>query len=314
MSFARVTYPPPPPTSNTLTSHERNQFVRSTQKIGKVLGSTPHLEDSHPMDPLHIRWSTLSSTDRPHLEIIDSPVSDHSFKRPGSSSSYSTMSSESTDTRSSHSSSQSDCSYTETVNSADSWRVRKPTRKPPPLLRLTSSTISQGPPSAIASVKPTLETIPGSPPFEAVAGDNPSGSKRHSPKTISFAAFSPPRAPSFHIPSEATMRWAKMERLKRKLGDDVPAHLIFPSDDIEFRTFNPISTNTQSAAPDDRPTSGTDESLSSKVKGHAPRSSFSLERPLFAIVEGPDDHVSGCFDFGSRKERVVPPREHGRRG
>jgi hypothetical protein len=45
MSFARVTYPPPPPTSNTLTLHERNQFVRSTKKIGTVLGSTPHMVD-----------------------------------------------------------------------------------------------------------------------------------------------------------------------------------------------------------------------------------------------------------------------------
>jgi len=304
MSFAKVTYPPPPPTYNTLTLHERNQFMRSTKKIGKVLGSTPHLDDSYPIDPVFIRLSTLPLADKPHLEIIDSPVSGHSSQRPGSSSSYSTMSSESTDTRTSISSSQSGSSFTETVNSADSWRARRPTRKPPPLLRLTSTTVSQSPPSTTASVKPTLETIPGTPPFEAVAGDKPSGPQQH---TMSFTAFSPPGAPSFDIPSEATMRRAKMERLKRKLGDEVPAHLVFPSDDIEFRTFNPpISTDTQSATSDSRPISSTDESLSSKVKGHAPRSSFSLERPLFAIVEGPEDHVSGCFDFGSRKERVAP--------
>jgi len=304
MSFARVTYPPPPPTSNTLTLHERNQFVRSSKKIGKVLGSTPHLIDgSYSMSPLHISLSTLPSADKPHLERIDSPVSDCSSKRPRSSSSYSSMSSESTDTHTSLSSSPTTPSYTETINSADSWRVRKPTRKPPPLLRLASGTMAQGPPSAIASVKPTLETIPASPPFEAMSGDNLSGSRRHSPKTISFAAFSPPRAPSFNIPSEATLRWAKMDRLKRKLGDGVPVQLVFPNDDIDLRTFDPISTNTQSVASGGRPAiSDTD---ASKVHGHTPpKSSFSLTPPLFAIVEGPDDHVTGCFEFGSRKDRV----------
>lgn len=48
MPFAKVTYPPPPPTYNVLSSQERSQFVRSTKKIGKVLGSAPHLfDDSH---------------------------------------------------------------------------------------------------------------------------------------------------------------------------------------------------------------------------------------------------------------------------
>jgi len=146
------------------------------------------------------------------------------------------MSSESTDARSSLSSSRSISSYTESINSADSWRVRKSIRKPPPLLRLTASTVAEGPPSAIASVKPTLETIPASPPFELTAGDKPCGSQH--PSTTSFAAFGPPRPPSFEIPSETTLRRAKMERLKRKLGDGVPAKLVFPADDVESLRSN----------------------------------------------------------------------------
>jgi hypothetical protein len=106
------------------------------------------------------------------------------------------------------------------------------------------------------------------------------------------------------------MRWAKMERVKKKLGDGVPAHLVFPT---EIFTSDP-SMNRRSVASASRPsTSATTESSLSKVTSHVPKSSFSLERPLFAIVEGPDDHVSGCFEFGSRRERGVVTRDHGRR-
>lgn len=221
------------------------------------------------------------------------------------------MSSESTDARSSVSSSQSVSSYTELINSTDSWRVRKPIRKPPPLLRLSASTVAEGPPSAIASVKPTLETIPASPPFEPTAGDKPCVSQH--PSTTSFAAFGPPRPPSFEIPSETTLRWAKMERLKRKLGDGVPTKLVFPADDVESLRSN-HSAHRRSIASGSRPsTSATTESSLLMTQRHSPKSSFSLERPLFAIVEGPDDHVSGCFDFGSKREKVTVARGHGRR-
>jgi len=307
MPFARVTYPPPPPTSNILTLQERNQFVRSTKKIGKVLGSTPHLfDDLHKTDPVDIDLTTPPSPDKTHLEIFDRRVSNH--KRPGSSSSYSSMSTESTDTWSSFSSSRSISSYTETINSTDSWRVRKPTRKPPPLLRLTSNTVAERSPSATASVKPTLETIPGTPPSEIIAGDGSSGSQRYSPKTISFAAFGPPKAPSFDIPSETSLRWAKMERLKRRLGDGVPAELVFPSDNIEVLTFHPSSSTTHSIGSNSRAAA----SSSTKALNHSPKSSFSFERPLFAIVEGPDDHITGCFDFG-RREKDTFARGHGTR-
>jgi len=217
------------------------------------------------------------------------------------------MSSESTDARSSLSSSRSISSYTESINSADSWRVRKPIRKPPPLLRLTASTVAEGPPSAIASVKPTLETIPASPPFELTAGDKPCGSQH--PSTTSFAAFGPPRPPSFEIPSETTLRRAKMERLKRKLGDGVPAKLVFPADDVESLRSN-YSVHGRSGSR--HSTIATTESLP-MTQRYTPKSSFSLQRPLFAIVEGPDDHVSGCFDFGSKREKVTVARGHGRR-
>lgn len=41
-----VVFPPPPPTSNTLTSVQRAQLRKSTKKLGKILGETPHLLDA----------------------------------------------------------------------------------------------------------------------------------------------------------------------------------------------------------------------------------------------------------------------------
>jgi len=292
MSFAKVTYPPPPPTCNTLTSQERSQLLRSTKKLGKILGSTPHFIDG-------------SHT----LEIDDSPVSDHSSTRSASFSSESATSYDSAETNSSLTSSGSMTSYTETVNSADTWRVRKPIRKPPPLLRLSSSTVTQGPPAAIASVKPSLDTIPASPHPEVVANKSSTESSRHS-LAISFADNRASSAPSFSIPSEAALRSAKMERLKRRLGDEVPADLVFPADVSEvFASDTVVGANPASA-----PNAGrTSNKALPNVPNPVPRSSFSLERPLFGIVEGPDDHVSGCFEFASRRERAALSRGQGRR-
>lgn len=165
----------------------------------------------------------------------------------------------------------------------------------------------QGPPSAIASVKPSLETIPASPPFEATAGEE---QPHHSSTTISFATFGAPRPPSFEIPSEATLRWAKMERLRKKLGDGVPASLVF--DDVESITLDLTSTDAQSAPSGSRSMRHSIDVASIRATSPAPGSSFSLERPLFAIVEGPDDHVVGCFG-GSKKEKRAILKGYGKR-
>ncbi|KAH9918051.1 uncharacterized protein B0H18DRAFT_958073 [Fomitopsis serialis] len=45
MSQAVVRFPPPPPTSNNLSSKQRTQLMRSSKKLGQVLGSTPHVLD-----------------------------------------------------------------------------------------------------------------------------------------------------------------------------------------------------------------------------------------------------------------------------
>lgn len=161
------------------------------------------------------------------IQIIGTEQEHNRLSHPRRSASVSsastTMSDESNDTRLSLSA----LSDTESLTSADSWRPRKVVRKPPPSYQQTRS------PSP-ASIKPSLETIPASPPFDIVPEDEAVGGHRRS---ISFASFGPPRPLSdiesveFDIPSDASIRLSKMERVRRKLGDGVPVELVFPDEE-----------------------------------------------------------------------------------
>jgi hypothetical protein len=57
MSHPVITFPQPPPTSNNLTSQQRQQLLRSTRKLTKLLGSAPHLTDQCDT-PLQGRYRT----------------------------------------------------------------------------------------------------------------------------------------------------------------------------------------------------------------------------------------------------------------
>lgn len=42
---AVIRFPPPPPTRNDLSSEQRAKLIRTNNKLGQVLGSTPHVLD-----------------------------------------------------------------------------------------------------------------------------------------------------------------------------------------------------------------------------------------------------------------------------
>ncbi|KAI0794799.1 hypothetical protein C8Q75DRAFT_803651 [Abortiporus biennis] len=52
MTHSVITFPPPPPTTNMLSSIEKAKLLRSTAKLGHVLGTTPHvLDDGYTFPP-----------------------------------------------------------------------------------------------------------------------------------------------------------------------------------------------------------------------------------------------------------------------
>ncbi|KAF8875911.1 hypothetical protein BD779DRAFT_1678017 [Infundibulicybe gibba] len=89
-AFPKIRFPQPPPTSNTLSAHQRAQLVRRTKKLAKILGTVPRLED----EPVHLHLdfasSPRSSTDSARSESSASTYSLSSYESSHSSASKST--------------------------------------------------------------------------------------------------------------------------------------------------------------------------------------------------------------------------------
>ncbi|KAI0360617.1 hypothetical protein OH77DRAFT_1392810 [Trametes cingulata] len=199
---AVIRFPPPPPTRNELTPEQRAKLIRSNNKLGQVLGSTPHVIDSTyrvsvpklPDEHPGPRPKTPTSSRNPfrtHGRSKSVPKVDLDALRASSPISVSS--------RGSSSSSRSAPSARPVADNEQAWRSPYPAQRPP-LLKLSTPSSSR---------KPRLETIPGSPPFDQLS-----------------SSMDPP---TFSIPSDAAVRREKMRRLRRKLGENVPTELVFPS-------------------------------------------------------------------------------------
>ncbi|KAG9315379.1 hypothetical protein JVU11DRAFT_4526 [Chiua virens] len=163
-TYPPVAFPPPPPTSNALSSHERAALIRSSKKLGKVLGDVPRVLDdisAIPSGPELTRTTTGTS-------------------------------------------------ITEAA-----WRKRKPTHIPPiPILKFATSE------PTVASESPSRSSVYHRPPscrssVLSVLSDAPS--------IVSNAPLIGPDALS------NSQRRSKLERLRRKLGDEVPITAVFPT-------------------------------------------------------------------------------------
>jgi len=238
-----ITFPPLPPTNNVLTSVERAKLLRTTAKLGRLLGSTPHLLDETRREvPIHVQLPVprpqkkgrgrffRKRNQAPESDSEDD--SDWQRRRVNTPDSFA-----STSSRASTSSSSSYVSKV-SFDSEESWRVR-PSKSLPPLLRLGLSEPVKQPRRKRAGVKPTLETIPASPPCNGSFANDESFSSF--PDADTDTAYTP----VFNIPTDAALRREKMRRLTKKLGDGVPLHLVFPivaeSDDDEIIISPPMS-------------------------------------------------------------------------
>ncbi|KAI0746843.1 hypothetical protein C8Q80DRAFT_1271677 [Daedaleopsis nitida] len=195
---AFIRFPPPPPTRNELSSEQRAKLIRTNNKLGQVLGSTPHVLD----------LSYIIPTTQIDLPLPKTPTSrKNPFRKHSRTKSVdidaARASAKSPDSVASRTSASSRRSTSTVRVKADelAWRSPYPMQRPP-LLQLAV-------PNPSRSRRPKLETIPGSPPFNQVT-----------------TPFDPP---SFSLPSEAAMRREKMRRVRKMLGDGVPTDLVFPS-------------------------------------------------------------------------------------
>ncbi|KIJ16116.1 hypothetical protein PAXINDRAFT_11157 [Paxillus involutus ATCC 200175] len=176
-----IAFPPPPPTSNTLSSRERSVLVRTSKKLGRILGDMPRFVDEDP--------NTVSSS------------------RSSNSSGLPELTRTTTNTTTT-------ASLAHKADAESSWHKRKPTHLPP-LLKLSGAV-------AVDSSSPTLSPA------------SHHATRRGSvlstaPSIVSNAPSAVSGSSNSDAPSESSQRRTKIERLRRKLGDEVPFDVVFPS-------------------------------------------------------------------------------------
>jgi len=210
------TYPRPPPTTNNLTHHQRMHLLKSTTKLAKVLGAPPKLVDvdidlescqvylHREDDPIHV---SLSSKHKRSHSVSSSSTGS---SRPSSSSSTMLVKHKRPTTHKP--------AYAPTPAHPDDALVYK----------LSSLSLE---PDSLSSPRP----IPSRPEIHLPAHSTHSISRRPSiaspvPPKLSFEGH------SFFIETEQTQRRKKMDRVRRRLGEDVPVGLVFrvqDADDVE---------------------------------------------------------------------------------
>ncbi|KAJ7722882.1 hypothetical protein DFH07DRAFT_284100 [Mycena maculata] len=239
MSYpTKIAYPCPPPTTNSLTSQQRSQLLRTTQKLGRLLGTTPALieeSDSMPsMLPLNLQRLAVPL----HIQLSSVYDDGDALNRYPSSETSSTSSNGSPLSLKRSSSSASEYSSRSgrtLVNSTTSVHVNESWPKADrPFLRIATKSPSK------------LEAIPQSPPATGSPPPAYSPEPPHTSYTIrpvhTRRNSAPPSPPAFDIPNPNSVRRQKMDRLRRTLGDGVPLDLVFPDEETSSASqARPIS-------------------------------------------------------------------------
>ncbi|KAI5997795.1 hypothetical protein F5J12DRAFT_850404 [Pisolithus orientalis] len=205
MSSAAVsifTYPFPPPTTNTLDSHQRARLIRSTRKLGSLLGTTPFLLEGDATTVLPAAGNTrhTSKALKRQGSIFNSRRADLAYVA-----SHSPTSSAASSVSSLVSCAPDSASGRQSLELPSSGVSKKLTRqlstKSRPLyLRLNVVPVS---PSDTRSVPPSPITCPST-------GDSPLS----------------PCSPAASVPDPAEMRRKRVAKLSRHLGENIPPELV----------------------------------------------------------------------------------------
>ncbi|KAI0737853.1 hypothetical protein C8Q80DRAFT_1211301 [Daedaleopsis nitida] len=227
----------PPPTFNTLDSHQRSRLIRSTRKLGAVLGSTPQLiESDSPLSP------PRSSSVVPHppaapardrkrrqgsiFEFAAIPSAFlHDYASSSASSSSSSLPRGSLDSNASDMSTQSlpmPKSFARHVRDKSRSKGKRTPLPTPLVLRLNA--------------------VPLPPTDPRVQPDSPDMLK-----TATLAAPAPsalPITPTTPLtpatPTATETRRKRLAKLKRTLGENVPPELIAPIRTIRAHLSSPV--------------------------------------------------------------------------
>jgi len=209
---------PPPPTTNKLDAAQRARVMRSSRKLGAVLGTTPFLlESCGSTVPVTLHHASAQLDDsHPHQHALLSHAKYHRHRQ------YTVFEEARTSSESlppllpSHASSSSKESL---LSSSDSWMETEESTVP---LMLAIRSLQPG-----VNPRPLilLNSVPQS------SADTCASSATHPPLSSSFDV--PPTPTSPVELSRAETRRRKMARVVRTLGENVPADLVFQRSDSE---------------------------------------------------------------------------------
>ncbi|KAF9229795.1 hypothetical protein BS17DRAFT_771937 [Gyrodon lividus] len=212
-----ITHPFLPSTTNTLDSQQRARLMRSTRKLGAILGTTPYLlENDIPVTLLPI-GKTKKATAK-------------ALKRQGSifthhqSQSLSVTSFSSASTTSLHGPSPSTSLVSLPQSIASGMQSTESLPITPPGLSTIRSRNSAEKPRPLYL---RLNTVPISPTDNRFASSLPP-----TPSRASVSCFPPtPRTPGFSSKLDiAEIRRKRMAKLARHLGENIPAELVLASE------------------------------------------------------------------------------------
>jgi hypothetical protein len=214
-----LSYLPPPPTSNHLDFNQKSRLIKSTRKLGQVLGTTPYLlETTAEIQLSFLPIESRTSSPTPSFASTSSAESVKSLKRSRRQASifgYPAMvhsASSSTSSLSLPGNISSSSVDLPSTRSIPAPRRSKDVHRPPPLvLHLNPVLVS---PDDHRIKKPQLSPLTSPPTFDI--DDFPL-----SPMTPNSNAL-------FHQKKEVDAKRKKMSKINRTFGENVPSELIFP--------------------------------------------------------------------------------------
>ncbi|KAI8973062.1 hypothetical protein BD414DRAFT_498983 [Trametes punicea] len=288
-----------PPTSNTLDARQRTRLIRSTRKLGDVLGTTPHLEEQpspfipsilpiaggRPGSPVR---KTSTHAKRRHGSIFELPNPSPSPCYDSSSSASSSVSSLSLSRSSLESTTSVDStpnipparSFTRHVREKSRSKGKQAPLPTPLVLRLNAVPLPPSDPRVQPPITPDTAA------------------------TVTFASLSSasmlPATPTTPLtPTVTETRRKRVAKLKRTLGENVPIELVLP--------LRPAHPRRRSASPS--PTTPSSESKSSSPFP-APLPRLHDASQTKAIYPRATEHASRRRSLSVDLQQAMPDPEH----
>lgn len=304
----------PPPTFNTLDARQRTRLIRSTRKLGAVLGTTPQLlETDSPLSPPSSSSKTAFSPKRDRKRrqgsIFEFPPSASPFSYSYASSSASSSASSLALPRpslESIASTESDMSLPAPTSFARHIRDKslsktsgagkgKGKRAPLPtplVLRLNAVPLPPSDPRVQPPTPSTAATIKTSALLSASSTSSSYTSAATTPTTPSL-----PVTPT--TPTATETRRKRLAKLKRTLGENVPPELIMP-----FRSLRPHAH----ASPVDPPAAPIDPTPAAPLAPQKRQPQLYPQQRLSARAAAPEAHKQSTAPPARPVQNSAPSR------